>query len=55
MRKIEEFLRNAEEAERLARNARIEEERDAYVKIAESWRALAQTRRALNKPPTGSI
>lgn len=40
MGREEEYRRNAEDAERLAREARFEAERRGYQKIAEGWREL---------------
>ena len=40
MGREDEFQRNAEEAERRAREARTEDERLEYEKIARGWRDL---------------
>ena len=52
MGRIEEFLRNAEEAERRASTARTAAEREAYLKIADGWRQLAGRRGIKGEPPT---
>jgi hypothetical protein len=55
MADADRFRKNAEEAERGAKAARTDHDRDAYLKIAEGWRALlAQTEakaRGLNVEP----
>ena len=47
MSRENEFRRNAEEAERRAREAHTEDERAGYEKVAQGWRELisAQERR----------
>jgi len=40
MDRIESYRRNAEKAERKAREATSQAERDAYVQIAKGWRDL---------------
>ncbi|MFN3583267.1 hypothetical protein [Phenylobacterium sp.] len=45
--KIRQYLRQAEEAERMAQGAADEEERAAFERIAALWRDMAETRRHL--------
>lgn len=51
--KLHQYARQAEHAERLARSAATEAERDAYLKIAAVWRELAATREGLMKRGDG--
>ena len=48
-KKIEQYLREAERAERQAASAKDEQERAAYLHIAVVWRELAETHRRLEK------
>ena len=45
MKTVREYLRHAEECDRLARNAVSEEQRQMILHMADTWRALADTRR----------
>jgi hypothetical protein len=45
MRAIQDYLRHAEECEELARKMTSGERRDQIIKIAETWRMLAEERR----------
>jgi hypothetical protein len=44
MKNFPDYLRHAEECEALARTAVSEEQRQMIVKMAETWRMLAQQR-----------
>ena len=41
--RFEEFGRNAREAERQAARAKLPEEREAYLRIAQGWRELIES------------
>ena len=45
MRTIHEYLRHAEECDVLARKATSVEQREQIVKMAQTWRMLAEDRR----------
>ena len=45
MRTIQEYLRHADECDALARKATSPEQRDQIVKMAQTWRMLAEERR----------
>jgi hypothetical protein len=45
--KLHQYQRQAAHAERMARTAVSEAEREAYLKIAAVWRELADTRQEL--------
>lgn len=51
--KLRQYTQQAEHAERLARTAATEAEREAYLKIAAVWRELAATREGLMKREDG--
>lgn len=44
MQQVEEYRRQADECEALARNARSVTQREQILKIAETWRKLAADR-----------
>jgi hypothetical protein len=54
MKTVEEYLRHARECEDLARTARSQEERERIIQMAETWRALARTRRKLKQLKEGT-
>jgi len=45
MKTVAEYLRHADECDRLARNAVSEEQREMILHMAETWRLLADTRK----------
>jgi hypothetical protein len=45
MQTVADYLRHADECDRLARNAVSEEQRQMILHMAETWRMLAETRR----------
>ena len=51
--KLHQYAQQAEHAERLARSAATQAEREAYLKIAAVWRELAATREGLMKREDG--
>lgn len=51
--KLHRYVQQAEQAERLARSAATQAEREAYLKIAAVWRELATTREGLMKREDG--
>jgi hypothetical protein len=46
MKQVQEYLRHAEECEAMARKATSAEQREMIAKMAETWRMLAEQRRA---------
>lgn len=51
--KLHQYAQQAEHAERLARSAASEAEREAYLKIAAVWRELAETRQGMMERKEG--
>lgn len=53
MDRLQEYRRNAEEAERLARKGATAHERDSYERIAQGWRDLlaAEQSTRQRRPP----
>jgi hypothetical protein len=47
MQTVAEYLRHADECDRLARNAVSEEQRQMILHMADTWRMLADTRRRI--------
>ena len=47
MKTVAEYLRHADECDRLARNAVSEEQREMILHMAETWRMLADTRKRM--------
>jgi hypothetical protein len=45
MKTVQDYLRHADECDRLARNAISEEQRQMILHMADTWRMLADTRR----------
>jgi hypothetical protein len=48
-----EYERRAREAERLARDAKTDQERAAHEQVAQLWRDLAQRRKSKTPPGDG--
>lgn len=49
MTRADDYRRNAEKAEELARAAATDDERRAYMKIAQGWRELEAAAKAVQK------
>jgi hypothetical protein len=45
MKTVQQYLRHAEECDALARSATSQEQREMILKMAETWRMLAEQRR----------